>query len=74
MKKVKSVYPEAQLKDKLVSAGSSYLRAAVAAVVALYMAGQTEPEVLVNAFIAGFAGPAIKFLDPKSKDFGLKSK
>lgn len=59
-------------KEKLISAAGTYFRAAFAAVVALYLAGETDLEVLVNAFIAGFAGPAIKFVNPKFKDYGLK--
>jgi len=61
-------------EQKIKSAGASYLRAAFAAVVALYLAGETDLEVLVNAFIAGFAGPAIKFLNSNFKDYGVKSK
>jgi len=61
-------------KDKLASAAGTYFRAAFAAVIALAMAGQTDPEILINAFIAGFAGPAIKFLSPNFKDYGIKSK
>lgn len=45
----------------------TYARAAVAAVLALYMAGVTDPKTLANAFIAAFAGPLLKALDPKAK-------
>ncbi len=38
-------------KEQLVAAAGSYIRAALASVVALYMAGQTDPSVLVNAFV-----------------------
>ena len=61
-------------KDKLISALNSYLRAAVAAVVAMWMAGQTDVEVLLNAFIAGLLGPVLKALDPKATEFGIKVK
>jgi hypothetical protein len=61
-------------KDKLISGLNSYLRAAVAAVVAMWMAGQTEPKVLVNAFIAGLLGPILKAVDPKATEFGIKVK
>jgi hypothetical protein len=50
----------------------TYARAAGAAVVALYMAGETDPKVLAYAFIAGFVGPAAKYLDKSAKEFGLK--
>jgi hypothetical protein len=61
-------------KDKLISGLNSYLRAAVAAVVAMWMAGQTEPKVLANAFIAGLLGPILKAVDPKATEFGIKVK
>jgi hypothetical protein len=61
-------------KDKLMSGLNSYLRAAVAAVVAMWMAGQTEPKVLANAFIAGLLGPILKAVDPKATEFGIKVK
>ena len=48
----------------------TYARAAAASVVALYMAGQTEPKVLASAFLAGFVGPVIKALDKNAKEFG----
>lgn len=59
-------------KEKLASAAGTYFRAAFAAVVALAMAGETSPEVLINAFIAGFAGPALKFVNPKFTEYGIK--
>ncbi len=58
-------------KEQLVSAAGSYIRAALASVVALYMAGQTDPSVLVNAFIAGLVGPLAKALNPKDKAYGI---
>jgi hypothetical protein len=58
-------------KEQLVAAAGSYIRAALASVVALYMAGQTEPSVLVNAFIAGLVGPLAKALNPKDKAYGI---
>lgn len=60
-------------KDKLILAGLSYFRAAVAAVVAMYMAGITDFEILANAFIAGLLGPILKAVDPTAKEFGYKS-
>jgi hypothetical protein len=50
----------------------TYARAAGASVVALYMAGQTDPKVLAYAFIAGFIGPVAKYVDKSAKEFGLK--
>lgn len=58
---------------KLKAIGLSYFRAALAAVAALYMAGVTEPDQLIYAFIAAIVGPAAKALDKSAKDFGLGS-
>jgi hypothetical protein len=55
----------------LKSAGGSWLRASVAAVAALYMAGITDPKTLASAFVAGLIGPAAKFLNPKDPSYGL---
>jgi hypothetical protein len=61
-------------KKKLEAIASTYLRAAVAAVVALYMAGETNPKNLATAALAAVAGPVLKALDPKSTEFGRGSK
>jgi len=58
--------------NKLKQIGMSYFRAAATAVVALYMAGQHDPKVLISAFIAGFVGPILKALDTNSPEFGRK--
>jgi hypothetical protein len=58
-------------KEQLIAAAGSYIRAALASVVALYMAGQTDPKVLANAFIAGLVGPLAKALNPKDKAYGI---
>lgn len=58
-------------KAQLQSAAGSYIRAALSSVVALYLAGQTDPKVLANAFIAGLIGPLAKALNPKDKAYGI---
>ena len=58
----------------LKSMGGTWLRASVAAVIALYMSGETDPKKLASAFVAGIAGPALKFLNPKDASYGLGSK
>jgi hypothetical protein len=60
------------VKDQAIAAGASYLRASLAAVLAMYMAGITDPKVLVNAFVAGLVGPLVKALQPNEKEFGIK--
>ena len=59
---------------KAKSIAMSYLRAAAAAVVALYSAGQHDPKVLATAFIAGLVGPALKALDKSAPEFGRTEK
>jgi hypothetical protein len=61
-------------KDKLISIANSYLRAAFASVLAMYLAGVTDPKALGSAFLASIAAPVLKALDPKSTDFGKGSK
>ena len=53
---------------------ATYLRAGVAAVIALYLAGETDPKKLSMAAIAAVAGPVLKWLDPKATEFGRGSK
>lgn len=60
------------VKDQALAAGASYLRASLAAVLAMYMAGISDPKVLANAFAAGLVGPLIKALQPNEKEFGIK--
>ena len=52
----------------------SYFRAAMATVIAMYLAGNTNPKALAAAGLAAVAGPLLKALDPKAKEFGVKAK
>lgn len=60
--------------DKLVAVATTYARAAVPTVVALYASGVTDPKALVYAFLSAFIAPIWKALDPKAKEFGRGSK
>ena len=60
-------------QTKLKAILHSYLRAAFAAAMALYMAGETDPKALATVFIASLAGPALKALDKSAKDYGRKA-
>lgn len=62
------------MKAKLIAIASTYFRAAFASVVALYLAGQTNPKALASAFLAAVAGPVLKALDSNSPEFGRGSK
>jgi hypothetical protein len=53
---------------------ASYLRAAVASVLALYLAGVTDPKALAMAGVSAVAGPVLKALDSSSPEFGRGSK
>jgi len=53
---------------------ATYLRAAIASVIALYLAGVTDPKALASAGIAAIASPLLKAIDPKAKEFGRGAK
>jgi hypothetical protein len=57
-------------KEQLKAVASTYLRAAIASVIALYLAGVTDPKALLSAALAAVAGPVLKALDPNAKEFG----
>jgi hypothetical protein len=59
---------------KLVAVATTYARAAVPAVAALYMSGVTDPKTLAYAFVTAFIAPIWKALDPKATEFGKGSK
>jgi hypothetical protein len=61
-------------KKKLEAMAATYLRAGTAAVIALYLAGVTDPKALATAGIAAIAGPLLKAIDPNCKEFGRGSK
>lgn len=62
------------MNAKMQAVLATYLRAAVAAVIALYLAGETDPKSLALAGVAAIAGPLLKAIDPKAKEFGRGSK
>jgi hypothetical protein len=57
-------------KKKLQAIAGTYLRAAVASVIALYLAGVSDPKALLSAAVAAVAGPLLKALDPNAPEFG----
>jgi len=60
--------------EKLKAVVVTYLRAAVASVLALYLAGTTDLKTLALAGVAAVAGPVLKALDPSATEFGVNSK
>lgn len=61
-------------KEKVMQVVVSYLRAAVAASLALYMTGETDVKALGAAAFAAIAGPLLKWLDPSATEFGRAKK
>jgi len=61
-------------KEKALQVLHSYLRAALAAALAMYLAGETDPKKLAYAALAAVAAPAMKAFDKSAKEFGLGSK
>lgn len=58
---------------KLKAIVVSYARAAFAAVLALYLAGNTDLKTLAMAGVAAVAGPVLKALDSSATEFGRGS-
>jgi len=61
-------------KEKLTAIAATYLRAGIAAVIALWLAGVTDPKALATAGIAAIAGPLLKAMDPNCAEFGRGAK
>ena len=61
-------------KDKIKAIVVTYIRAGIAATLALYLAGETDAKKLVLAAVAAVAGPVLKALDPNATEFGRGSK
>jgi uncharacterized membrane protein YgaE (UPF0421/DUF939 family) len=62
------------MDKKMKAMAATYLRAGIASVIALWLAGVTDPKALATAGIAAIAGPLLKALDPKATEFGRGSK
>jgi len=62
-------------RAKLEAIGKTYLRAAAAAVAALYLASPNQPlKNYLAAGLAAIAGPLLKALDGKASEFGRGAK
>ena len=71
LKKITSDESIKQLKSAL----GSYIRAALAAVGAMLLAGIEDPgQVTLSALLAGLLGPLIKALDPNQDEYGIGAK
>jgi uncharacterized membrane protein YgaE (UPF0421/DUF939 family) len=58
---------------KLKAIVTTYIRAAIASVLALYLAGTTDLKTLALAGVAAVAGPVLKALDSSATEFGRNS-
>ena len=71
---IEKLQTEESIKQ-LKSALGSYLRAALAAVGAMLLAGIENPgQITVSALLAGLLGPLIKALDANSDEYGIGAK
>jgi hypothetical protein len=62
-------------KNKLEAIAMTYLRAAAAAVAALYLVDPNRPiKEYLAVGIAAIAGPILKAIDPKAIEFGRGAK
>ena len=59
-------------RDKAMLA--TYIRSALAGVLTLYLAGQTDPRDLGKAFLAAFLPPLLRFLNKSDNAYGRGSK
>jgi ornithine cyclodeaminase/alanine dehydrogenase-like protein (mu-crystallin family) len=59
--------------EKMKAIVVTYLRAAIASIIALYLAGVTDPKALASAGLAAVAGPLLKAMDPNAAEFGRGS-
>jgi hypothetical protein len=51
---------------------ASWLRSFLAAALAVFMAGVTDPKTIAYAGAAAVAPVVLRYLNPKDKDFGIK--
>ena len=60
--------------DKAKALAASWARSFMAAALALYMAGVTDPKTLAMAGVAAVVPVILRWLNPKDAAFGLAAK
>jgi hypothetical protein len=60
--------------DKAKALAASWGRSFIAASLALYLAGVTDPKTLANAGLAAVLPVVLRWLNPKDQSFGLTGK
>ena len=72
MKKIIDKLKNEETIRQLKAALWSYLRASVAAVGAMLLAGIEDPaQITLSALLGGILGPLIKALDPNQDEYGI---
>ena len=61
------------MPKQMQSAIASYLRAAASAVLGAWVAGQTNPKLLLSLAISAIAAPLLRAMNPKDDSFGVKN-
>lgn len=60
--------------DKAKALAASWARSFMSAILALYLAGVTDPKTLALAGVAAVAPVILRWLNPNDKSFGLLGK
>jgi hypothetical protein len=71
---LQSTHKGSQIMEQLKQIALTWFRAAAAAAIALFLAGESDFKTLGMAALAGAAGPILKWLDSSAVDFGRGSK
>ena len=58
--------------DQFKAMAASWARSSVAGALAVYMTGNTNPKDLALGLLAGIVPLAMRWANPKDKDFGVK--
>ena len=54
--------------------GASWLRSFIAAGLAVFMAGVTDPKAILMAGVSAVVPVILRYLNPKDSDFGVNAK
>lgn len=61
------------MSNQFKAALASYLRTAASAVLGAWVAGQTDPKLLISLAVSAVAAPLLRALNPKDQAFGVKN-
>lgn len=60
------------MKKQLIAALATYARCAASAVLGAYIAGQTNPKLLISLALSSVAAPLFRALNPNDASYGSK--